>query len=166
MLEKPKFCYKCGAKLKPKIIDQKDRLICTQCETVTYQNPLPIAAAIVFNERQEILLVKRKREPGKDKWCFPMGFAEMGETISQAATRELKEEANIDGTIVKLVNVISTTIEFYDDVLIVTYEVRKTGGVEWAGDDAKDVGYFSCDNLPPMAFESNISALKVCIDSD
>ena len=43
-----------------------------------------------------ILLVKRDTYPFKDKWCLPGGFVKIDEDIEDAATRILREEANID----------------------------------------------------------------------
>lgn len=43
-----------------------------------------------------ILLVKRDTYPFKDKWCLPGGFIKIDEDIEDAATRILREEANID----------------------------------------------------------------------
>jgi len=48
----------------------------------------------------KILMVKHKQ--GDDEWyCSPGGGIEKGETPEQAAIRELKEECNVLGTIIK-----------------------------------------------------------------
>lgn len=43
-----------------------------------------------------ILLVKRDTYPFKDKWCLPGGFIKIDEDIEDAASRILKDEANIE----------------------------------------------------------------------
>ena len=43
-----------------------------------------------------VLLVKRAGFPYKDCWALPGGFAEKGETLSETALRELKEETGVD----------------------------------------------------------------------
>ena len=43
-----------------------------------------------------ILLVKREKEPFKDKWCFPGGFILDNETSLVGAKRVLKKETNLD----------------------------------------------------------------------
>ncbi len=140
----------------------RQRVVCPSCQTVFYQNPLPVAASIVLNERREVLLVKRAREPHKGMWCFPMGFAELGETIAEAALRELKEEAGIDGRVQRLVDTDSHKSSHYGDLLIVTFEIQKVGGKEKSGDDADEVRYFPIGQHPPLAFSSNEKALQVC----
>ncbi len=42
-----------------------------------------------------ILLIKRKKEPYKGKWCLPGGFVRLEETIDMAADRVLKKETNL-----------------------------------------------------------------------
>ncbi len=42
-----------------------------------------------------ILLIKREKEPFKDKWCLPGGFVKENETIDMAATRVLEKETNL-----------------------------------------------------------------------
>ncbi len=162
MALKAKYCSQCGAKIATRTVEDRQREVCSECETVFYRNPLPVAAAVVLSRKREVLLVKRRREPQKGMWCLPIGFAEMGETIADAACRELKEEAGIDGQVLRLLDVTSHFSAFYGDLLIVTFEVAKVGGVEQAGDDAEDVAYFPLDRVPPLAFSSNEKALAAC----
>jgi ADP-ribose pyrophosphatase YjhB (NUDIX family) len=44
----------------------------------------------------QILLVKRKEFPEKDKWAIPGGFMNVEETIIEAANRRLKEEVGLE----------------------------------------------------------------------
>ncbi|PJN62510.1 hypothetical protein PAEAM_20730 [Paenibacillus sp. GM1FR] len=55
------------------------------------------AAAIVINEQNELLLIKGPRRG----WEMPGGQVEEGESLSQAAIRETKEESGIDIEIIK-----------------------------------------------------------------
>ncbi|QJD88062.1 NUDIX hydrolase [Cohnella herbarum] len=55
------------------------------------------AAAIVVNDNNEILLVNGPRRG----WEMPGGQVEEGESLSQAAIRETKEESGVDIEIVK-----------------------------------------------------------------
>lgn len=51
-------------------------------------------AAIILNNKNEILLVNHKKN-NKSYWLFPGGGIEYGETFEQALKRELKEELNL-----------------------------------------------------------------------
>lgn len=158
------YCYFCGAELKEDFLEGKIRQVCTRCNKVHYENPLPVASVILPNQKREVLLVKRAHEPYKDMWCFPIGFAEVGESIEDAALRELKEETGIEGKIIQLVDVSSHINPIYGELLIVTFEAEKIGGIERPGDDAKECGYFSIDNLPELAFDSQKKAVKTFLE--
>lgn len=118
----------------------------------------------MLDDQRRVLLVKRKYPPSEGMWCLPIGFAETGETIAEAALRELLEETGVTGRIVRLIDADSSYGEFYGDVLVVTFEVEKLLGMERPGDDAEEVGYFPLDRLPPLAFPHNDSAIRLCAD--
>jgi len=50
---------------------------------------LPGVRALIFNSRQEILLLRRTDMPA---WCLPSGSVELGETALEALRREVAEE--------------------------------------------------------------------------
>lgn len=50
--------------------------------------------AIVIHEGR-ILLVKRVSSPGQGLWAIPGGLVELGETVREAAERELLEETGV-----------------------------------------------------------------------
>ena len=158
------FCNFCAGPLEIEFLEGKERQVCKNCSQVYYENPLPAVSVILSNERREILLVRRAREPSKDMWCFPVGFAESGERVEDAALRELKEEAGVDGRIVQMIDICSDRTDLYGDLLIATFEAEKVGGTEAAGDDAWDFGYFPVTNLPRLAFDSQEQALRKFVE--
>jgi len=155
------FCPHCGSGITTKEIEGRSRRICTSCETVFYENPLPVASCIVVDEKRNILLVKRKNDPYRGEWCLPMGFAESGEKVEEAALRELEEEAGVTGGIISLVDVDTVDNYFYGPLVIVAYEVRRTGGPLQAGDDAIEASYFPISKIPKLAWESNTRAVTI-----
>jgi 8-oxo-dGTP diphosphatase len=158
------YCPYCAESVVRRQIEGKDRDMCMNCSTVFYENPLPVACAIVMNETREVLLVQRKREPYKDMWCLPIGFAESGEEVKHAALRELEEESGIIGEIVRLIDVDTIENDFYGSLAIVTYEVKATGGELRPGDDAIDARYFPVFGLPELAWSSNEKAVRIYVD--
>jgi 8-oxo-dGTP pyrophosphatase MutT (NUDIX family) len=66
---------------------------------------LPAVAAVIFNERGEILLQKRK---DVNQWCIISGHVEFGESIEQAVLREIKEETGTKASIVRFIGVYSS----------------------------------------------------------
>lgn len=57
-------------------------------------HPLPAAIAVVTRQ-DRVLLVRRGKGTTPDKWGFPGGLVELGETVRDAALRELHEETGI-----------------------------------------------------------------------
>ena len=41
------------------------------------------------------MLIQREKDPYKGKWCFAGGKLELGETYSQATSREVREELGL-----------------------------------------------------------------------
>lgn len=57
-------------------------------------NPRVAVGAIVFNNNR-VLLVRRGRPPSQNLWAIPGGSVEIGETLQEAAEREIFEETGI-----------------------------------------------------------------------
>ena len=155
-----KYCPKCGSKITRKKIEDRLRDYCEACKTVFYDNPLPVASAILSNKNREILLVLRDRDPYERRWCLPSGFVELNESVEKAVIRELKEETGINGKVLRLIDTYSRYNDIYGDLIWVTFEVSKSSGKVVAGDDARDAKFFPIDNLPRLAFNANQRAVK------
>jgi ADP-ribose pyrophosphatase YjhB (NUDIX family) len=63
---------------------------------------VPSVNVVVTNEAGEILLIRRS---DNDNWALPGGGIEIGESLTQAAIREVKEETGIDCQITGLVGI-------------------------------------------------------------
>ena len=69
---------------------------CRDCGFTYYANPCSATAAFIVNERQEMLVVRRAKEPAKGTLDLPGGFVDMGETVEEGMRREIKEETGLD----------------------------------------------------------------------
>ncbi|MFX1457301.1 MAG: NUDIX domain-containing protein [Promethearchaeota archaeon] len=75
--------------------------------------PIPVTplvavdAVIPFNNKQDVILIRRKNPPFKGELALPGGFVNVGETVERACIRETKEETNVDVKITKLIGVFS-----------------------------------------------------------
>ena len=150
-----KFCPYCGGHFERKYADGRERLVCSRCGEIYYQNPYPAATALVLNRDNQLLLGRRAVEPAKGAWCLPGGFIEMGETMEQAALRELKEETGLEGKVLSFVGCFYQASRFYGGVIIFGYRVEAVSGQARAGDDMQTLETFDLDSIPEVAFESH-----------
>ena len=56
--------------------------------------PRVAVGAVVFKDGK-VLMVRRGKPPAKDQWAIPGGSVELGETLQDAAEREILEETGI-----------------------------------------------------------------------
>ena len=161
--QRRKYCHYCSGQVELKMEGDMLRDYCPVCKVYFYENPLPVVSTILVKDRQ-VLLVKRANEPYQGQWCLPSGFAESGESIAEAALRELEEETGMSGQIVHLQDVDSCSNYYYGDLLFLTFAVEDIGGTPRAGDDAVAVRYFPIEKTPSLAFLSNTKALQAYVE--
>ena len=118
--------------------------------------PILAASAVVTDDSGRFLLVKRGHQPAQGLWSLPGGSVEDGETLAQAAVREVKEETGLDivtGEEVWRVMVELSEGTHYD---VHALEGVVTGGVLLAGDDAADAKWFSKEKLPHLSLTPHL----------
>lgn len=151
-----KFCPYCGHSLSIRVNEGRNRLYCENERIFVYQNPIPAATGLIFDEEGDILLVLRGREPGENRWGLPGGFVETGESPVEAARREILEETGLEASSPELVDIIYQESDFYNtSLLIIGYRFKNYSGRLTAGDDAKEARFYSLSDLPDLAFESH-----------
>lgn len=95
-LEKFTHCPVCGSR-DFRINDFKSKQ-CGTCGFVYYMNPCSATCAFIVNSRNELLVVRRGKEPAKGTLDLPGGFVDNGETAEEGIVREIKEETGLDVT--------------------------------------------------------------------
>jgi 8-oxo-dGTP diphosphatase len=94
----------------------------------------------------DVLLIRRGRSPREGEWSLPGGRIEPGETIRQAALRELLEETGIVAELLGLVDVVDAIFPEADQhyVLIDFLAIWRRGEPR-AGDDAAAAVFMTFD---------------------
>lgn len=87
-----KYCPVCGS--SHFVVNNIKSKRCEKCGFVLYVNPSAATAAFVQNEKNELLVCRRGKEPEKGTLDLPGGFVDGDETAEEAITREVKEELN------------------------------------------------------------------------
>jgi 8-oxo-dGTP diphosphatase len=137
-----------------------------------YKNPALTTDVVLFSimgDCLNVLLIKRKYDPFKDKWAIPGGFVDYEEELYDAAKRELLEETNVCG--VELTQVGAFGKVGRDPrgrtVSVVYFAcINPSDFCIKAQDDAKEARWFGLNNLPMLAFDhediitATIEALK------
>lgn len=86
------YCPRCGGPTSEK---GSIPFRCSDCGFSIFFGPVAAVGGLIVNEKGELLLVRRARDPGKGKWGLPGGFVDRGETIEQALAREVAEETKL-----------------------------------------------------------------------
>jgi 8-oxo-dGTP diphosphatase len=121
-----------------------------------YNNRAVTMDAVIVNDKNQILLVKRGNEPFKGLWSNAGGYLDHDETTEEATTREVKEETGLDVESIKFLNVYTNPNRHPNQAISVAYVVKVTGEPK-AADDAVEVKWFDLTNLPkPLAFDHEI----------
>lgn len=114
---------------------------------------LVFAGGCIFNEKGEVLL---QRRGDTNKWGFPGGAIELGETPEMAVIREAKEETGLDVEVGKLIGVYTDCNMRYangDEAhsIVIGYELKVIGGeLLCDGEETLELKYFALDHMPEL----------------
>lgn len=121
---------------------------------------VPSASAIVINDNDEILLLKRR---DNSLWTIPGGGHEAGETIEDTAVREVREETGLEVTIIGLVGVYTNPAHViaYSDGEVrqqfsLCYTTRVTGGQLAIDQESTDLAWVHPSKLDTMKMHPSI----------
>lgn len=154
------YCPACGAKLDRAELYGRERGVCPDCGRIEFRAPQLAAAVLLRDEVGRVLLVERGPDSTQSgRWSIPAGYVDYGEEVREAAARELLEETGLVATIGAPVFVATN---FHDPAKVsvcIWFAGTETGGELAAGSDASDIGWFALDDLPDLAFETDVALI-------
>ncbi len=118
------------------------------------ERPRVAVGAVVFKD-DRVLLVERGKPPSAGAWAIPGGSVQLGETLRQAAEREVLEET---GVVIRAGEPVLTFETIEKDAggrvrfhyVIVDLAAEHLGGEPRASSDAAAACWVSADELPQL----------------
>ncbi|MCF4164897.1 NUDIX hydrolase [Zavarzinia compransoris] len=125
-----------------------------------------VAALAVVIRKGAVLLVRRRNPPDAGLWGFPGGKVEFGETVEQAAIRELAEET----TVAAVPGRAFAAVDAFDhdeagilkrQFVLIAVRCRWLSGEPVAGDDAMEAAWFPLSALSDGTLETSLGVAEV-----
>lgn len=117
-------------------------------------SPLMGVATAIFRNGK-VLLVKRAKAPNAGLWALPGGLVDVGETLNQAAVREVQEETGLEISAPKFLNF--EDVISHDDqgrvehhFVLAFYAAQSPSGTAFASSDAAALDWFSLDQISKL----------------
>ena len=122
------------------------------------ERPIVGVGAVVWR-RDEVLLIRRAKPPRAGSWSLPGGAQNLGETVFEAARREIMEETTVDIQVLGLIDVVDSIRHDDDGRVQYHYTLVDVFG-EWRDgeptpqDDAAEAAWFTLDQLDALGMWS------------
>ncbi len=118
------------------------------------------AAAIVINDKNELLLIKGPRRG----WEMPGGQVEVGESLSDAAIRETKEESGIDIEIIRFCGIFQNVGNSICNTLFLA---KPVGGELIQTPESLESGFFPIEEaLEKVTWKDFRKRIEYCLKTE
>ncbi len=106
-----------------------------------HRNPLPTIDAIIHNNLNQVLLIRRKDNPYKNHLSLPGGFVNYGEKVEEALKREIKDKVSLNIEPLEILGVYSDPIrDPRDHIMSIVFICL----------NMDDINGKNCDNMTEM----------------
>ncbi len=111
-----------------------------------------VGVGVVIIHDGSVLLIRRAKAPRQGQWSLPGGGQELGETLREAAIREVAEETGAEIELVGMIDAIDSITRDAEGAVRFHYSLfdfaaRWTGGAICPGSDASDVCWAKLSEL-------------------
>ena len=114
-----------------------------------------VGVGVVLFQKDQVLLVRRGKPPRQGEWSLPGGKQKLGETLKEAARREVLEETGLEMKNIKLIDVVDSIIHDAGNSILYQYSLvdwmaEYSSGELRPGGDAEDARWFEMDRLSDL----------------
>ena len=126
-------------------------------EIKTHELTIDVVVFTIKNNKLQVLLTKRNKEPFKFRWAIPGGFIRLSENLDDAAMRILKEKTDVEDIYLEQLYTFGDPLR-YPNARVITcayFALVKAEDVEHIFDKEtqETVNWHDVYNLPEMAFD-------------
>ncbi|TPL82153.1 NUDIX domain-containing protein [Mesorhizobium sp. B2-3-14] len=121
---------------------------------------LAVSVAVVRGDT--VLLVKRARSPSQGLYAFPGGKVEAGETLEDAARRELMEETGLRAAgfrPLREIHIDGRQDSHPIDYLLTVFGATYAGGEAEASDDAETAAFYTLKEMTLLPLAGSVFAV-------
>ncbi|MCD4711248.1 MAG: NUDIX hydrolase [Bacteroidales bacterium] len=124
-----------------------------------YRTPKVDVRSVIFNDRDEILMVKERVD---SRWSLPGGWCDVGYTPTETAEKEAFEEAGIKVKVARLLAVFDKKCHDHPEDLFYAYKIFLECEAEnyeiTTGMETLDVGFFKQNEYPEISTPRNTAS--------
>ncbi len=125
--------------------------------------PTLAASAAVF-KGPLVLLARRAANPGAGLWSLPGGRVEAGETLAEAAAREVMEEVGVEVEIVGLATALDVILrnkagELKAHYVVAAHAALWRAGEPMIGEEAAEVGWFRPEEVAGLPTTAGLAGV-------
>ncbi|AZO24826.1 MAG: NUDIX domain-containing protein [Mesorhizobium sp.] len=117
------------------------------------------AVSVAVVRGKTVLLVKRARPPSQGLYAYPGGKVEPGETLTQAAARELAEETGLEARDyhpLRDIHIDGSGENHAVDYLLTVFGAAYVGGEPEASDDAETAAFHTLAEMAEMPLADEV----------
>ncbi len=143
---------RCSAQLLAAIERRPAEAILEDFAGDLHQTTPQIGVDAMVLEAGKVLVIQRS---DNGLWCMPGGAAEVGETLAQAAERELREETGMEGKARRVLGLFDSRLwhsGMKRHMVHIVFLVERIAGTPTRSSESLDVAYFAETELPPLSY--------------
>lgn len=126
-------------------------------EIKTHELTIDVVVFTIKDNKLQVLLTKRNKEPFKGRWAIPGGFIRLSENLDDAAMRILKEKTDVEDIYLEQLYTFGDPLR-YPNARVITcayFALVRAEDVEhiFEKENIEDVNWHNVYELPEMAFD-------------